>query len=83
MVLGTEGRGPEFLYARKNSLVPEKVIGTAKGSYSANVPIVSRLAWEHLGVPPEELEEVAGVRDVWVSLLKLLPPRPDPRRSGR
>ena len=44
---------------------------------------VSRLAWERLGVPPEELEEVAGDRDVWVSLLKLLPLRPDPRRSGR
>jgi len=26
---------------------------------------------------------VAGDRDVWVSLLKLLPPRPDPRTSGR
>ena len=34
------------------------------------------LTWERLGVPPEELEEVAGDRDVWVSLLKLLPPRP-------
>ena len=44
---------------------------------------VSRLAWERLGVPPEELEEVAGDRDVWVSLLKLRPPRPDPRTSGR
>ena len=44
---------------------------------------VSRLAWESLGVPPEELEEVAGDRDVWVSLLKLLSPRPDPRTSGR
>ena len=32
--------------------------------------------------PPEELEEVAGDRDVWVSLLKLLPPRPNPRKSG-
>ena len=44
---------------------------------------VSRLAWERLGVPPEELEEVAGDRDIWVFLLKLLPTRPDPRRSGR
>jgi len=35
---------------------------------------VFRLAWECLGVPPEELEEVAGDRDVWASLLKLLPP---------
>jgi len=34
---------------------------------------VSWLAWERLGVPLEELEEVAGDRDVWVSLLKLLP----------
>ncbi|TWW71236.1 hypothetical protein D4764_17G0007190 [Takifugu flavidus] len=31
---------------------------------------VSRLAWE--------LEEVAGEREVWASLLRLLPPRPDP-----
>jgi len=30
--------------------------------------------------PPEELKEAAGDRDVWVSLLKLLPPRPDPQR---
>ena len=44
---------------------------------------VSRLAWERLRVRPEELEEVAGDRDVWVSLLKLLPLRPDPRRGGR
>ncbi|KAI3372703.1 hypothetical protein L3Q82_023166 [Scortum barcoo] len=35
-----------------------------------------RLAWERLGVPPEELEEVSGVREVWASLLRLLPPRP-------
>ncbi|KAK3516271.1 hypothetical protein QTP70_007251 [Hemibagrus guttatus] len=37
---------------------------------------VFRLAWERLGVPPEELEEVARERDVWASLLRLLPPRP-------
>ncbi|KAI3354215.1 hypothetical protein L3Q82_018755, partial [Scortum barcoo] len=35
---------------------------------------VSRLAWERLGIPPEELEEVSGVREVWASLLRLLPP---------
>ncbi|KAI3362358.1 hypothetical protein L3Q82_012665, partial [Scortum barcoo] len=35
--------------------------------------------WERLGVPPEELEEVSGVREVWASLLSLLPPRPGPR----
>ena len=39
---------------------------------------VSRLAWEHLGIPREELDEVAGEREVWASLLRLLPPRPDP-----
>ncbi|TWW60792.1 hypothetical protein D4764_05G0008820 [Takifugu flavidus] len=38
---------------------------------------VSRLVWERLGVPPDELEEVAGEREVWASLLRL-PPRPDP-----
>ncbi|KAI3369606.1 hypothetical protein L3Q82_025320 [Scortum barcoo] len=33
-------------------------------------------------VPPEELEEVSGVREVWASLLRLLPPRPGPGPSG-
>ncbi|TWW77405.1 hypothetical protein D4764_12G0007950 [Takifugu flavidus] len=39
---------------------------------------VSRLVWECLGITPDELEEVAGEREVWASLLRLLPPRPDP-----
>ena len=39
---------------------------------------ISRLAWERLGVPPEELVEVAGERAAWASLLKILPPRPGP-----
>ncbi|TWW67394.1 hypothetical protein D4764_02G0004350 [Takifugu flavidus] len=39
---------------------------------------VSRLVWERLGIPPDELE-VAGEREVWASLLRLLPLRPDPR----
>ncbi|TWW79900.1 hypothetical protein D4764_10G0009300 [Takifugu flavidus] len=39
---------------------------------------VSRLVWERLGIPPDELEEVAGEKEVWASLLRLLPPRPDP-----
>ena len=30
---------------------------------------VSRLAWEHLGIPQEELDKVAGEREVWASLL--------------
>ncbi len=40
---------------------------------------VSRLVWEHLGIPPEEQEEVSREREVWASLLRLLPPRPGPR----
>ena len=43
---------------------------------------VSQLAWERLGIPRDELDEVAGEREVWASLLKMLPPRPDPGRSG-
>ncbi|TWW64245.1 hypothetical protein D4764_03G0012530 [Takifugu flavidus] len=39
---------------------------------------VSRLAWECLGIPPDKLEKVAGEREVWASLLRLLPPQPDP-----
>ncbi|KAI3366585.1 hypothetical protein L3Q82_009201 [Scortum barcoo] len=34
-----------------------------------------------LGVPPEELEEVSGVREVWASLLRLLPLRPAPDKA--
>jgi len=37
----------------------------------------SILAWECLRIPQEELESVAGERDVWVSLLDLFAPRPD------
>jgi len=37
---------------------------------------ISHLAWEHLGVPQEELESIFGERDVWGALLGLLPPRP-------
>ena len=44
---------------------------------------ISQLAWERLGVLPEELVEAAEGREVWASLLKLLPPRPDLGSSGR
>jgi len=47
----------------------------------------SQMRWlGHLfRMPPGRLpgEEVAGEKDVWAFLLKLLPPRPNPRRSGR
>lgn len=32
--------------------------------------IISRLAWEHLGIPVEELE--AREREVWTSLFRLM-----------
>uniref|UniRef100_A0A8C6LTA7 Reverse transcriptase domain-containing protein n=1 Tax=Nothobranchius furzeri TaxID=105023 RepID=A0A8C6LTA7_NOTFU len=38
---------------------------------------VSHLARERLGIPLEELAQVAGEREVWASHLRLLPPRPD------
>ncbi|TWW64119.1 R2DM Retrovirus-related Pol polyprotein from type II retrotransposable element [Takifugu flavidus] len=44
---------------------------------------VSRLAWERLGIPPDELEEVAGEREVWASLLRLLPRDPTPDKRQR
>lgn len=34
---------------------------------------VSRLAWEHFSVPPDDGEAVAGEREVWAPLLRLLP----------
>nr|XP_054599772.1 uncharacterized protein LOC129164266 [Nothobranchius furzeri] len=37
------------------------------------------LARERLGIPPEELAQVAGEREVWASRLRLLSPRPDSR----
>ncbi len=39
---------------------------------------VSQLAWERLGIPPEVQDEVSREREVWASLLRLLPPRPGP-----
>nr|XP_023656259.1 uncharacterized protein LOC111837982 [Paramormyrops kingsleyae] len=36
------------------------------------------LAEERLGIPPEELEEVAGEREVWASPLRLQPPQNPP-----
>ena len=39
---------------------------------------VTQLAWECLGTLPEELEEVSGEREVWVSLLRQLPLQPSP-----
>ena len=36
---------------------------------------LSSLAWEHLGIPQAVLADVAGEREVWGLLLKMLPPR--------
>uniref|UniRef100_A0A8C6Q6L6 Reverse transcriptase domain-containing protein n=1 Tax=Nothobranchius furzeri TaxID=105023 RepID=A0A8C6Q6L6_NOTFU len=38
---------------------------------------VCHLARERLGIPAEELAQVAGEREVWASRLRLLPPQPD------
>lgn len=38
------------------------------------MPIVSHLDGEHLGIPQEELEDVAGENNIWTALLSLLPP---------
>ena len=38
---------------------------------------ISMLAWEHLGIPQSELADVAGKKQVWGTLLELLPTRPD------
>ena len=38
---------------------------------------VSQLAWEHIRTPRKELDKVAGEREVWAILLRLLPLRPD------
>ena len=38
---------------------------------------VSRLAWEHLGILPEDLDEVAGEREVWAAA-----PASQPRMDG-
>ena len=38
---------------------------------------ISSLSRERLGIPQSELAGVAGEREVWGSLLKMLPPRPD------
>ncbi|TWW67376.1 hypothetical protein D4764_02G0004170 [Takifugu flavidus] len=42
---------------------------------------VSQLVWECLGIPPDDLEEVAGEREVWASLLRLLPRDPTPDKQ--
>ena len=37
---------------------------------------ISSVAWERLGIPQSGLADVAREREVWGSLLKLLPPDP-------
>ena len=53
---------------------------------SGGVPGMSRreeTQEERLGILPEELEEVSGEREVWVSLLRQLPLRPGPGQRRR
>lgn len=44
---------------------------------------VSHMTCKHLGVQLDELEEVTLAKEVWSSLLRLLPPQPDSGQSGR
>ena len=37
---------------------------------------MSLLVWEQLGILQEELMSIDGEKEVWVSLLSLMPPRP-------
>lgn len=39
---------------------------------------ISHLAWGCLGIPQEEQEGVVWERDIWNTLLSLLPLQPDP-----
>lgn len=41
------------------------------------------VAWECLEILPEKREEVYMDREVWASLVKLLPQRPDPRTDNK
>jgi len=43
---------------------------------------ISDLAWSRLGVEPAELPEIAVDREVFRVLLRMLPPRLSPRKSG-
>ncbi len=63
----------EVFWARPTSRRP----GTRWRDY------ISYLAWEYLGIPPEELENIAGERDVWNTLLSLLPPQPGPEEKRK
>ncbi|KAK0131124.1 hypothetical protein N1851_034199 [Merluccius polli] len=62
------------------------LVRMSPGRLPGHVPLVGdpgedpgHTAWERLGIPQEQLDKVAGEREVWASLLRLLPPRPDPR----
>lgn len=66
------GMFPAFLHLEVSSAHPtmRKLCGrprACRGDYK------SHLAWEDPGISQEELENVAGERDIWVTLLSLLP----------
>lgn len=48
----------------------KKLSGKKKAGHAGE--IVSWLAWEHVGIFPEELEVVNVEKDVWASLLNIL-----------
>ncbi|MEQ2236959.1 hypothetical protein ILYODFUR_017991, partial [Ilyodon furcidens] len=50
----------------------------AKNTAARVVADAKTQAWDHLGILPEELKEVSGEREVWMSPLSLIPLRPGP-----
>ena len=92
-VLGSTGlirSVPKMYRGRYPALLPREVYQTGPtGKRPPGRPLcswrkyISALAEERLGIPESELANAAGERKTWSQMLDLLPPRPDPGRSGR
>ena len=73
------------LQTSTDSLLHEYLLSDTHTHTSAHLRYAQTLTqtFTHATVTQEELVEVAGEREDWASLLRLLPPRPDPRTSRR
>lgn len=47
-------------------------------SRQAGILRVTQVVWKHIGILSEEQDEVSGEREIWASLLRLLPRDPVP-----
>lgn len=52
------------------------IVGLVDAPLQQSQSYVSLLTWEHLRILSDELEQGTGEREVWVSLLRLLPSPP-------